>query len=659
MTNKQNIKTIILAGSYPFGRDLLTSRLPAALWPVVGMPAIEHLLRHLSRQGIKQVVVCSNGYASLLQRSIAGINSMQLKFPDEPLPVGTAGSIRDGVDDDTNVLFLIFPAGITSPPDVNTLIQAHHAGKSDLTVMLEPDFENSKTIGRASGIYICESSVLEYIQREGYCDIKEGLVPAILRAGKTIHAARLRRPVGIFRDRTGYLDAVATYLANCSNENIGFGRKKFNGSKDIWLHDSSKVDTGARIYGPAVIMNGANISEGAVIFGPTVIGRNANIKNNSLIVNSVLWDGAEVGKNCEIQRCLLGNNAVVPDGSIIEEQEVPYKKTNMLQAAVSRSIRGATDKKEKFESLLQNRFGKFSKLLNWPVSDNIGKNILAWLFAGIFLAAFIWSYWPQIAELWKIWQRSDEYSSGLLVPFVAVYILWSRRHDIAKCPLKPSIWGLFAFLGAQAFRLFGLFFMYASAERLSIVFSLAAMVLFLLGWRFFRKVFTTLVFLSLMFPLPRSIHNAVMMPLQSWATSSAVFCLEMMGYAVIREGNIIHLNGSTVAVAEACNGLRMIMAFFVISGLVVLLVRRTWWEKSIVLASSIPIGLLCNSVRLTITAIAIMVLSGEHWEKIFHDFGGYAMMPLALGAVVAELWLLKKLTSPPVHADAVIIRGKK
>jgi hypothetical protein len=53
------------------------------------------------------------------------------------------------------------------------------------------------------------------------------------------------------------------------------------------------------------------------------------------------------------------------------------------------------------------------------------------------------------------------------------------------------------------------------------------------------------------------------------------------------------------------------------------------------------------------------VLSGEYWEKIFHDFGGYAMMPLALAAVVAELWLLAKLTTLPTKQQAVIITQQK
>jgi exosortase len=129
----------------------------------------------------------------------------------------------------------------------------------------------------------------------------------------------------------------------------------------------------------------------------------------------------------------------------------------------------------------------------------------------------------------------------------------------------------------------------------------------------------------------------------------------MVGYDVIQEGNVIDIDGVKVAVAEACNGLRMITAFFVISGLVVLLVKRAWWEKLIVLISSLPIALMCNTIRLTITAIFFTIIEGEYWEQLFHDFGGYAMMPLALAAIIAELYLLKKLTTMPSEEEAVII----
>lgn len=258
-----------------------------------------------------------------------------------------------------------------------------------------------------------------------------------------------------------------------------------------------------------------------------------------------------------------------------------------------------------------------------------------------------------------MWQRSDEYSSGLLVPFLAVYLLWSRRAKIFNTPVKPCLWGIPAFIAAQGIRLFGLFFMYGSAERLSIVLSIAAIVLFLFGWRLFKKVTPLMLFLCLMLPWPNRIETAVTLPLQRWATSSAVFSLELLGYGVTQEGNIINMGETSVAIAEACNGLRMVTAFFVIGSLVALIVKRQLWEKVIIIASSLPIALLCNTVRLTITSIIFTYVNGEKWEQLFHDFGGYAMMPLALFMVVAELWLITKLTTPPEKEQKIVFVRQK
>jgi exosortase len=311
-----------------------------------------------------------------------------------------------------------------------------------------------------------------------------------------------------------------------------------------------------------------------------------------------------------------------------------------------------------FEGFAQPVFGRIKGLLpDYVQTRQFQKQALVSFGAVVLLLTVIWSYWtPTIAELWTIWLRSDEYSSGMLVPIIAAYIVWLRRKDIMACPIGPSIWGLFALLGAHALRFFGLFFMYGSAERISLVLTIAALVLLLFGWKLFWKMSSVLAFLFLMLPLPNRLQTAVTLPLQDWATASAVFCLETLGYGVAREGNVINLAGTRVAVVEACNGLRMVTAFFVISGLVVLLVQRRWWEKLLILASAIPIALICNTLRLAITAIAFTKLDSQRWEGAFHDYGGLAMMPLALGIVVFELWLLSNIVieTEKEHKQAVV-----
>ncbi|MFC1604797.1 exosortase [Planctomycetota bacterium] len=649
----QIAKAIILVGSLDFGRCPLASSLPTALWPVAGKSVLERLLGHLVDQGIKKAVICGSGASSLVDKINFADDRLALNIIDETLPMGTAGCIREAAGDGTEELIIVFPAGIVCPPEIDLLIKAHRDGQSDLTVMLNPCCRNNAEMGEASGIYVCNPDILEHIPEAGYFDIKEGLIPKMLHAGRTVHAARLPYHAGNFRNRQEYLYAVSSCLEDVPKMNTDLKHHNGSDSENVWLAANAKVDPNARIDGPVAILDGATVSSEAVVLGPAIIGKNVTVNKDSVVINSVLWDDAKVGSNCQIQGCVVDYNGVVRDNAVVEEKSISFEPEGVLEHLVNLTSMVVKNNAVRLQYVLQ-PLDKISEILpDWTWLSR--KNILAILASSLVFIAFLWSYWPGLVELCVLWQQSDEYSSGLLVPFLAGYVLWARRRDIARCPVKPSIWGLFAFAGAQAVRHLGLFLMYSSAERLSVVLSIAALILLLFGWKLFRKISPILLFLCLMLPLPNVVQYYVGLNLQRWATSSAVFCLEVIGYAVTQDGHTIDMGNVSVAVLEACNGLRMITAFFVISGLVVLLVQRAWWEKLAILISSLPIALLCNTVRLAITAVFFTILEGEYWEQIFHDFGGYAMMPLALAAVVGELWLLAKLTVLPTEEEAIII----
>lgn len=649
-----NVKAIILVGSRDFGRCPLASRLSTPLWPVVGRTVLERLLTHLAEEGIRQVVVCSGEDDSSLAESIQVDHRLNVEFMDEPLPVGTAGCLRDAIRGEEETLLLVFSASIVSPPEIDALIDAHSSGKSDLTVFLNPECGDDSRTGQATGIYACESRVLEHIPEAGYVDIKESLIPEMLREGKMVHAATLPKPVGNFRDWQGYLYAIDDYLEREREGDKDIQGGDDNTSTNVKVAATANIDPSARIQGPVIVMEDATVSPGAVVLGPTVLGRRVTIGQDSVVVNSVVWDDAQIGPNCGIRRSVIDDHAVVQANALVEDGPVVLKPSSFLGRLFDWTKNNITGPVLARWLQITGISGSISDKTHVP-----RESIFAYLAAIVLLVVFIWSYQRGLGDLFNLWQRSDEYSVGMIVPFLALYILWTRRRVITEYPIKPSIWGFVLFVGAQVIRFFGLFFMYSSAERFSIVLSIAGIVLLLFGWQLFRKVAPILLFLCLMLPPPNFIQSYTVLHLQRWATSSAVFCLEMVGCEVIQEGNTIHIGETSVEVAYACNGLRMITAFFVISGLVVLMVKRVWWEKLIILVSSLPIALMCNTVRLTITALALTQLNDEFWNDKFHDFGGYAMMPLALAIVVGELWLLTKLTTLPVTEEAVIITRQK
>ena len=101
-----------------------------------------------------------------------------------------------------------------------------------------------------------------------------------------------------------------------------------------------------------------------------------------------------------------------------------------------------------------------------------------------------------------------------------------------------------------------------------------------------------------------------------------------------------------MAVAEACSGLRMLTAFVIVAAFMAYMVKRSRLKKVILLLSSIPVAVMCNIVRLCVTAVLFMIASSELAEKFFHDFAGLVMMPVAVMLMFAELWLLDKVIEP-------------
>jgi len=268
--------------------------------------------------------------------------------------------------------------------------------------------------------------------------------------------------------------------------------------------------------------------------------------------------------------------------------------------------------------------------------------------AGVALGAvFIWTFWPTLVVLWNRWQNDSDYSAGQLVPLVAACAVWLDRAALRALPVRVCWWGLAVLITAQVWRCAGLLLHYGSAEQYSVLLSLAGAVLFVFGYPVCRRLAWVWVFLLLLVPLPHRVHEMVSLPLQEFATKSAVFGLEMAGYLVAREGNVLRLSDQgSIAVAEACSGLRMMTAFVVVGAALAFVIRRPAWEKAVLVLSTLPIAILANTARLIVTAVIYETAGSDFGDRFFHDFAGITMMPFAFLALVGELYVMKYIAAP-------------
>ncbi len=261
------------------------------------------------------------------------------------------------------------------------------------------------------------------------------------------------------------------------------------------------------------------------------------------------------------------------------------------------------------------------------------------------LVVIAWSYWPVGRDLGNAWRSDDDYSVGQLVPLVAVFLAWRERDALRNPALVPYLSGGIAVVVlAHAARFAGLLLAHGSVERYALVLTIVGLVLMVAGRQVFRRMVWILLFLFLMVPLPSVIHNVISPPLRRVATTGSVVLLEAVGIDVAQQGNVIMLGESTpMAVAEACSGLRMLMAFIIVAAFIAYMVKRPRWQKAILLASSIPVAVVCNIVRIFVTAVLMLHVSSELGEKFFHDFAGYVMMPIAVMLLFGELSLMDKI----------------
>jgi exosortase len=301
-------------------------------------------------------------------------------------------------------------------------------------------------------------------------------------------------------------------------------------------------------------------------------------------------------------------------------------------------------------------------------------------------AALIFAYATVLRKLGHDWWTDENYSHGLLIPFIIVFILWSQRERLARAGQRSSLfWGLAAVLCA----LLALWAGTAGAElymqRTSLVLMLAGTVLYFWGFSLLRLLLAPLFLLLLAIPIPAIIFNRVAFPLQLFASRCAVWAMTVFDIPVLRQGNVIELmplgarETKKLEVVEACSGIRSLMtlvtlavvfAYFthprdddgagpgdndkpqgpsasstfkqrVGSGLTRLR-SYGFWRSTIIVLAAVPIAIFTNALRVSGTGILARHYGTQVADGFFHSFSGWVIYVVASLMLFGVGWLLDR-----------------
>lgn len=260
-----------------------------------------------------------------------------------------------------------------------------------------------------------------------------------------------------------------------------------------------------------------------------------------------------------------------------------------------------------------------------------------------FAAVLAWVFWPAFGDMAEKWVSDPQYSHGYLVPVFSLgYLIWRRKQlNLADCRVDWR--GLVVIAAGAATYVAGAYLYLDVLAGGAFLVALAGVVLLLGGPAALKWAGPAVAFLVFMLPLPYQVETALGQPLRRFATLGSTWVLQTAGFPATAEGNVIVLENGRINVVEACSGLSMLMIFLAISTGMAIVIKRPLLDRLAVVASALPVALAANVVRIASNGVAVELWDIETAHRLFHDQGGWLMMPLAVCMLWVELWVLRKL----------------
>jgi len=238
-------------------------------------------------------------------------------------------------------------------------------------------------------------------------------------------------------------------------------------------------------------------------------------------------------------------------------------------------------------------------------------------------------YYDILYEMGLDWWRDENYSHGFLIPIVSLYLVAKRWDSLKRDPISPSWWGPVL----VAWGLFVLIIGVAGAElftmRISFIFVIVGLILCLFGKDVLKSLSFPIFFLVFMIPLPYIVYNSLTLPLKIIASKLAVYFLSPLGIPVFREGSIIYFPEMTLEVVEACSGIRSLMALIALGTLFSYFFQSSLLRRILLVSSTIPIAILANALRITITGVLAFYLGLKVAHGFFHYLSGWLVFLIA------------------------------
>jgi exosortase len=239
------------------------------------------------------------------------------------------------------------------------------------------------------------------------------------------------------------------------------------------------------------------------------------------------------------------------------------------------------------------------------------------------------------------------YSVGfhtLLVIPVSSYFVYRNRREIFSRPPSGFIaacCSVIAFIGVLSFHEVSKQSSGLSFQILELVTMWVCAFVFFYGLQALWLARSAVLFLFLLIPIPNVLAERIILFLQERSADVAFWLFRTCRVPVFREGLVLHVPTLDLAVAEQCSGIRSSMVLFVTTFILGELVLHSFWSKSLLIVSVLPIVIFKNGLRIVTVSLLTIYVNRGFLHGWLHQSGGVVFYLLGLTVLIVIAKLLR------------------
>lgn len=252
---------------------------------------------------------------------------------------------------------------------------------------------------------------------------------------------------------------------------------------------------------------------------------------------------------------------------------------------------------------------------------------LVWL--GIVIA-FLWD-WAAMADQW--W-NSSTYNHILLVPVIIAWLVWQRLPEVLQLAPQACRWALLPFALAVLGWVLGSFAGFNLVKQAAVVAMLPISALMVLGPRACAGLLFPLAYTVFLVPF----GDELVPPLQMITAKLTIWLVGLSGVPAVVDGVFIDTPAGLFEVAEACSGVKFLIAMIALGTLVANIGFRSRGRRAAFMALCVMVPILANGVRAWGTIFAAQYVGAEKAAGIDHLIYGWIFFGIVIAAVLGLSW---------------------